>query len=236
MAIAAHELRTPLSPLKLQLQLLHTCISRESAGGSAEKAKQQVLRQFASADRQVDRLIHLVSDLMEVSQLDRQVKLELSSFDMGELAREVIERFRVSGDVTVPIRLDVPGPVLGSWDRERMERVIENLVSNAIKYGASKPVDVAVVEDRGRVRVTVRDYGIGISEKYQNQIFDRFVRAISLKQYGGLGLGLYIAREIVRAHGGVIDVVSRLGGGATFTVELPIRVEIPDARLASPVR
>jgi len=112
--------------------------------------------------------------------------------------------------------------VTGSWDPLRMEQIITNLLSNALKYGAGKPVDVVVQRDGGTARVLVRDRGIGIDPDARERIFGRFERAVSSRHYGGLGLGLFLARRIVEAHGGRIAVDSAPGEGATFAIELPI--------------
>ena len=119
--------------------------------------------------------------------------------------------------------LDVSAPdlVLGRWDRSRLEQVITNMITNALKYGAGKPVDVIVDAVGSQARLAVRDQGVGIAPDDQQRIFDRFERASSTRSFGGIGLGLWIVREIVRAHEGEVRVESELGAGATFTVELP---------------
>ena len=111
--------------------------------------------------------------------------------------------------------------MVGRWDRARMEQVVANLLGNAIKYGSGGPIDVELRAHEGQARLVVRDVGIGIAEDRVGSIFGRFERAVSSRNYGGLGLGLYIVRRIVEAHGGQALVVSRLGKGSTFTVELP---------------
>lgn len=223
MAIAAHELRTPLTPLKLQLQMLQRLLAAES-DPSARGARKDLLRLFESADRQVDRLTRLVNDLLDLSRLGRgRISLDREDVDLSELAREVAERYRADwtrAGSTVVVK--AARPVRGSFDRQRVEQVVVNLLANAVKYGAGRPVDVVVAEQEGRATLTVRDRGIGISEEDQARIFERFARAVSVKHFGGFGLGLYICREIVRAHAGAIRVESRLGEGATFVIELPL--------------
>jgi len=119
----------------------------------------------------------------------------------------------------VELRADEPIP--DQWDRARIEQVIVNLLANAIKFGAGKPIRVTVSAQEDRARVRVRDQGIGIPPDRLGGIFDRFERAVSSRQFGGLGLGLFIARGIVEAHGGTISVESRPDEGTTFTVEMP---------------
>jgi signal transduction histidine kinase len=121
------------------------------------------------------------------------------------------------------IVLSSAGPVRGIWDRLRMEQVFMNLLSNALKYGAGHPVEVRVVADENTATVEISDRGTGIPEPDLERIFDRFERASSLRHYGGLGLGLYVSREIVRGHAGSVHAANRPGGGATFTVRLPMQ-------------
>jgi signal transduction histidine kinase len=112
-------------------------------------------------------------------------------------------------------------PVLGRWDRLRLEQVVANLLSNAAKFGQGKPVQIAVEQTADTARLVVEDHGIGIPPEYLSHIFERFERAVSPRQYGGLGLGLYIVRAIVEAMGGTVRAQSTVGAGASFVVELP---------------
>jgi signal transduction histidine kinase len=120
-----------------------------------------------------------------------------------------------------PVSLWDGGEIVGHWDRSRVDQIVTNLIANAIKFGAGKPIEISLREEAGTARLAVRDHGIGIDPALQGQIFERFERAVSDKHYGGLGLGLYISRRIAEAHGGSIRVQSELGAGATFIVELP---------------
>ena len=131
-----------------------------------------------------------------------------------------------------------PGPVVvraephvvGRWDRERIEQAIENLVANALKYGQGKPVEIYLRTEGGEVVLQVTDHGVGIDDEHQKRIFDRFERAVSTRDFGGLGLGLWIARRVVEASGGRIAVCSAPGEGAVFTVRLPIQSSGGEAR------
>jgi signal transduction histidine kinase len=215
LAVASHELRTPLTTLKLNTQsfLLASDVIKD------EKLRFRLLK----IDRQADRLVELVNTLLDVSRLSTgEVVLERTAFDLSTLAREVTERFEEEAErsrASIAVRADVP--VTGHWDRLRLEQVVSNLVGNALKFGAGRAVQVEVAEDGGQARLTVRDQGIGIDPADHARIFERFERAVPATNYSGFGVGLWIVREFVDAHGGSIRVDSAPGRGATFVVTLP---------------
>lgn len=219
LSIASHELRTPLSALELQLGSL----LRSFRTGNLQP-QEKVVYKVTAAARQVDRLSALVAGFFDASRMnDGPFRLETEQFDLAALVHEVIDRFEVEAERTGS-RIDVHAPdnLVGQWDRTRLDQTLTNLLSNALKYGARRPVSVRVAaEGDAFVRIDVTDEGIGISEENLERIFDRFERAVSSAHYGGLGLGLYIARQIVMSHGGVISAKSAPGKGATFTVRLP---------------
>lgn len=203
---ASHELNTPLAAVKLQLgRLLRH-----------PPAPELMLERLGMVDKQVDRLTVLVNELLDVSRLRAgRFELQRDELDLAELARDIAERLD-------PGRLQLElTEVRGHWDRSRLEQVITNLMSNALKYGEGKPVEVSLVAD-GEAVLTVRDHGIGIAADDQARIFDRFERAVSGQRFSGLGLGLWISRRIVEAHDGTISVESREGSGSTFTLRLPM--------------
>ncbi len=217
LAIASHELRTPVGALLLQVQALLRYIKK----GASDFAR--VRLGLESADRQARRLARLVNDLLDFSTVSAsKAKLEISEVDLGALVRESVAHFQdqqLTDNSEVTVQVDHPGN--GFWDRHRLERVVDNLLSNALKYGRGKPISVVVGGDSTRALLTVSDRGIGIDAEHHSRIFSRFERAASGRNYGGFGLGLWIAREIVIAHGGAIRVESRLGQGAVFIVDLP---------------
>ncbi|HEX2569309.1 MAG TPA: PAS domain S-box protein [Polyangia bacterium] len=224
LSVASHELRTPLTALGLQLEGLQKLLTRgEDADG------QRLAKRVDMAIRQSRRLGTLVEGLLHVSRLAfGQLQIELQTFDLRELIRETVDRFgEVASRAQCEIRLQLGDEVVGTWDRSRLDQVLMNLLSNAIKYGPGSPVEVGLEANDRWVAITVRDRGIGVPEADQERIFGRFERAVSVRHYGGLGLGLYIARQIVEAHGGSIDVRSAAGAGATFVVRLP-RVTRPN--------
>jgi PAS domain S-box-containing protein len=216
LSVASHELKTPLTSLRLQ----HTLIERAVSDGAVEKTR---TRMSASA-RQVDRLAALVDSLLDVSRLSMgKLALELSEVDLAQVVKDGLERLEaVFAQAGCEVRLEVGGEVRGYWDGSRLEQVVVNLLSNAAKYGAGRPVIIQVDADEGHARLRVRDEGIGISAEALTRLFGRFERGVSERHYGGLGLGLYISRQIVEAMGGRIHVESEQGQGALFTVRLPL--------------
>jgi two-component system sensor kinase FixL len=229
LSIASHELRTPVTALQLQLQLL-----QRSAGRSPEGIPGSLATKLVALERQCRRIAVLVNELLDVSRLRLgRLELRLEELDLVEVAHETVSHLKEEG-VRLGSTLEVlnEGPARGRWDRVRIEQVITNLLSNAIKFGRGKPIVVGVGGDGERARVQVRDQGIGIEPEDQARIFRRFERAVPTQHFGGLGLGLYIAREIVEAHGGTISVASEPGSGTTFTIELPL--EPPASRPQPP--
>jgi signal transduction histidine kinase len=219
--VAAHELRTPTTSLKLNVQSLLRGARRDED----HALPPSVLAKLENVDRNAGRLAALVNELLDVTRLHSgRLRLELEQVDLCGLVQEVVTRFELpSQQAQSPILLHTPCPTPGTWDRLRLEQVVTNLLSNALKYGAGKPVHLCVEADAEHARLVVRDEGIGISPESLPRLFGRFERAVSERHYGGLGLGLYITRQIVEALGGTVGVRSTPGAGATFTVELPRR-------------
>ena len=218
-SIAAHELRGPLCAVRLCLQSL-----QRSRVALAPKA----IRMLEIMIKEERRVARLIDDLLDLGRIrSGQLGLELSSFDLGDLVREVGAQLKAQmSDTGSDLTFDVRGPVVGHWDRSRLNQVVTNLVANAFKYGQGRPVIVRVGGDneRGRARLEVTDNGPGIPPEFHGRIFEPFKRAVSAGQNDGLGLGLYIVRSIVQQLGGAVHVDSRPGAGATFVVELPLQV------------
>ncbi|HET9449790.1 MAG TPA: ATP-binding protein, partial [Aggregicoccus sp.] len=250
LSVASHELHTPLTPLQLQLQVLQRSLS------SGDGALHTLAPRMEKAVGQVRRLSRLVDDLLDVSRIVAgKLPLRTEEVDLLQLTDEVVERFShqaaQAGSSVRVHRLEegtgvAEGTVKGRWDRLRLEQVLTNLLTNALKYGQGRPVDVEVGSAEGYALWRIRDRGIGIAPEALGRIFGRFERAVSARAYGGLGLGLYISQQIVRAHGGRIEVQSRVGQGSVFSAHLPLQeplrppavsgapapgeAELPDAR------
>jgi two-component system, chemotaxis family, CheB/CheR fusion protein len=215
LAIAAHELRTPLSTLSLQLQTL--------AGPRGVDLNDAVVAgKIARAIRQTRRLASLIDSLLEVSRITAgRLKLHRERTDLGGVIGDVAARFRGAAEAegcTLTVRAE--GPVTGTWDPARLDQVVTNLLQNAIRYAPGAPIELSVEGDQRWVRLAVRDHGPGIPPERRVRVFDRFEKGGARSQEG-LGLGLYITRQIVEAHGGAIGVLGELDGGTTFVVQLP---------------
>ncbi len=224
LSVASHELTTPLTPLLLKLQQL-----RREAEGTApgQQPRARALQGLGVVAAQVRRLSTLTHNLLDVSRVSEgRLRLECAPVDLAEVVREVCgELAPQAARAGAALQVHAPSSVPGHWDRLRLEQVVTNLVSNALKYGAGKPVRVALRTEgegeSGSAVLQVEDEGIGIAPEQLQHIFEKFQRAVTDTRYSGLGLGLYIVRQIVQAHGGRIDVASTPGVGTTFTVRLP---------------
>ncbi len=246
LAIASHELRAPVGIVQLQVGILRRAATdtvneltamRERMGTTAAgmtamrermgttAADLNIMRdRMGRIERHTRQLSRLIEQLLDVTHMQRQgaMPLKLEDTDLAELTREAVGSLRDEIERSgSDVKLEASGPVSGRWDPLRIEQVIGNLLLNASKFGAGKPITVSVEGDPDQARVVVTDHGIGISSSDHARIFERFERAVAAGGVLGLGLGLYIARQIVEAHGGRIQIQSAIGEGSTFTVELP---------------
>jgi signal transduction histidine kinase len=217
LSVASHELKTPLTPLRLKLHTLRQSARRGAVDPDA------LLAHLDIAERQVSRLSRLTDSLLDVSRIGAgKLELDWEDVDLSELVREVVSRFEPqAAKAGCLVTVSASRPVIGRWDRLRLDQVVTNLLSNALKYGAGKPIELSVSEQAGHALLLVRDHGIGIEPGNLSRIFERFERAVSERHYGGLGLGLYITRQIVEALGGTVQAQSTPGEGSTFIVSLP---------------
>ncbi|WP_240360251.1 PAS domain-containing sensor histidine kinase [Pyxidicoccus caerfyrddinensis] len=232
LSVASHELKTPLTSLGLRLHALSRAIDADPDSAVSRRHGREV----AAMKRQVTRLAELIDGLLDVSRISTgRLRIHREPVDLAALVQEMVARFVPEAERSGS-ELDVrpSAPCVGSWDRLRMEQVVSNLLSNALKYGAGRPVHVHVEEVDGRARLWVRDEGIGIDAAAHARIFQKFERAVSERHYGGLGLGLYVVRTLVEAMEGTIRVESQPGEGATFIVDLPLQpAEAPVQALQS---
>ena len=220
LSVASHELRTPLSALQLQIQMLLLPPRRSP---QAVLSREQMKPKLEKAFKQIERLTRLIDELMDVSRITAgRLRLELGEIDLTAVIRDVVGRLGGEASrVHSSIKVSAVTPVVGMWDLIRVEQVVTNLLTNAFKFGGGKPIEITV-EERGSIgRLVVVDHGIGIAPEDLERIFRRYEQATSSRPVGGLGLGLYIARQIIEAHGGTIRVESQPGTGSTFTVDLP---------------
>jgi len=221
-SICSHELKTPVTSMKLQFQMAERQLKKNDA---RVYSKDAVERRTKITIKQLDRMNNLIEDMLDVSRLATgRLQFNLEVIDLCILTAEIVERFS-DQFVVLGVRIDFESCVHSVdifGDRYRIEQVISNLLSNAMKYGAGKPIQVKVSTDKSHAFLTVTDQGIGISKENLERIFNRFERAISAANISGLGLGLYISQQIVEAHGGRIWAESIPNQGSIFTVELPL--------------
>jgi two-component system, sensor histidine kinase and response regulator len=216
LSVAAHELRNPLNALQLQLVGLY----RAAQQADDTLSRTWVADRLGQATEDVATLVRLVHNLLDVARISSgRFDVEPEDLDFGDVIRAVVRRF---GQTLTAGRLALEVPaVSGRSDRLRLEQVVTNLVSNAIKFGGEKPIEIALRADADRAYFSVTDHGIGIDPDRQAELFARFARVVPRREYGGFGLGLWITRETVRAMGGEIWLTSTPGEGSTFSVSLP---------------
>jgi two-component system, OmpR family, sensor kinase len=216
LAIATHELRNPLTPILLGLQLIR----------AAEKSKAgaKLMHELDRLERQIKHFVARTNTLLEVAQITSgKFHLDPSKLNLSELIAEVVNDYTPlavrSGS---ELSLNVQNDVIAILDRTAVSGIVENLLSNAIKYGQGKPIEIALTATAEMARITVRDNGIGIDEKDQARIFERFERAVGRQVQSGFGIGLWLSRSFVELMGGSITVFGEPGAGSVFTVSLPL--------------
>jgi signal transduction histidine kinase len=215
LSVAGHELRTPLSTLLLQTQVMVD---------ARDELPPRVQERLAPVHRSLHRLIRLAEDVLDVSRMRagrlgiEPEPLELVAF-VRDVAARTVEAWHRS---KYELRFEASGPIEGRWDPVRLEQIVVNLITNACKYGQGNPIHMLVHTCSDGAEIVVRDHGIGVAPSDQARIFERFERSVEERRYSGLGLGLWIARELARLHGGTISVRSEMGQGAEFSVRLPL--------------
>lgn len=221
LSIASHELKTPLTATLLKIQVaLHNIRNTSLANFSVQNLMDMLL----SSEQQTQRLAKMIGDLLNVSLMQTgRLELERENADLSIITTDVIKGLiEKARKENIDIRLTSTGAVNGKFDKMRIEQVLINLLTNAMKYGKQKPIDVKVEKTNSTGKVTITDYGIGITEKQKEKIFLLFERGVRDGQKNGLGVGLYITNQIVKAHKGKLHLESKEGKGSTFCLELPL--------------
>lgn len=220
MSLVAHELRTPLNTLFLETQMRSLQIKR---GNEAAFAPAQMEAMVQRDERQIKSMIRLIDDMLDVSRM-RSGKLSIrpAKVELMHLLERVVSDLSLQAATTgSTLTLQPHAPVDGCWDEFRVEQVIVNLLTNALRYGGGQPVDVSVSREGELVRIDVRDGGKGISPSDLERIFEPYERGARNGEPKGLGLGLYISRQLAMSHGGELRVTSKQGEGSTFSLVLP---------------
>jgi signal transduction histidine kinase len=223
-ATVAHELRNPIAPLMFQIRLSIDRAEQMDRSGEvvpAEWARGQLRR----IEQRLHRFLETLDRLLDVSRLSSgRIDLEFEPVDLSEVVRDVAGSFEAELAVArCELRVTTPGPIVGWWDRLRVDQICRNLLSNAIRFGAGRPIHVTVEADDSDATLIVRDYGVGIPAHKQDVIFERFERGPENSRSGGFGIGLWVVRNLCAAMGGSVSVKSAVGFGSTFAVSLPRR-------------
>jgi signal transduction histidine kinase len=212
----------------LQLQL-------DTLGQRQDPSGQRAATKLQRAARSSERLSHLVEALLDVSRIATgRFTLKLEETELVDCVSRVIDAMGPSAEqARCEVTVDAPEPIVGMWDPLRIEQALTNLLVNAIKYGAGRPVRISVRRTGAEALLEVRDHGPGIPESELGRIFQRFERAASIRNYGGLGLGLYLIQAITEAHGGTVTAANAPDGGARFRIALPLRPTVAVADVPS---
>lgn len=225
-AVAAHELRNPMTPILGQIELL---LSAVRAGRCSPAQVEQRLERIEYAVRHY---LQRATTLLNVSRITSgQFRLKLEPLDLARRLRDVAGTFAEAAEhAGVPITVSAPDNLPGIWDGLALEQIIDNLVSNALKYGGRTPVELSLDACEKRVRLQVRDHGSGIAPNDRERVFQRFEQAVGHGDQGsGFGIGLWVVGQLAEAMGGRVVVDDAPGGGALFTVTLPRQVKEPSA-------
>ncbi len=220
-SIASHELKNPLTVFQSYIELLTRRMAQLAPQVGASDDFKMLTR---CAQAACARMRMCINTLLDTSRINEgRLTMELENADLCGIVTDQVEQLRQQSLPGPPcsITLDLPGPTLLYCDRVQVNHLVANLLSNAMKYGQGKPVEVTVRTEKGRVKLTVRDHGIGISSENQKRIFGRFERAVTSARFEGTGLGLWIVVQIARAHDGTVGVTSSPNEGTTFTVDFP---------------
>ena len=231
MSIASHELKTPLSSLKFQTQFRQRILQKNDPSVFSVERLQKM---FNDDEKQIDRITHLIDDMLDVSRISSgKLSMNFEKFDLGELVHDIVERnselLAAAGCQTT---IEVSQPTIGNWDRFRIEQVVTNFLTNGLRYGPEKPIEIKIYVEAEHAVLVVKDHGMGIADEDLKRIFQRFER-VKGSSMSGLGLGLYIVSQIIESHHGSIKVESVLGEGSSFMIKLPLNSDYTVEPLAS---
>jgi signal transduction histidine kinase len=220
MTVASHELRTPLTPLKMEIFLVRELVQ------AGQTSREKIMSILDNANKHLNHIVALIDDLLDVGRIgEEHYKYNFSRFNIDELVLNTVEKFepvfRANG---CKINLSIQPSIQVNWDAQRIEQVLANCLSNSVKFSNQAVIDVKLFAEGSYVIFSIKDNGIGISEEFQKKMFNKFERGVSSQSYGGLGLGLYIVHQIIKAHGGVTRVNSSPGQGAEFIFQVPPNV------------
>lgn len=220
-SMVAHELKTPITSLQLVLELLVHLVKREHSPDEITKIRHLLERSLFQSKR----LMTIINDLLDVSRIAAgKLRVTPQTMDLEEMLQNLLDNLQEDFEAAgCKVTLEIKNPAKGIWDKARLEQVMINLLTNAMKFGRYKPIHITLSRKNKTATIQVRDFGIGVSEEFKQKIFQRFERAETVAHFKGSGLGLWITRQIVEAHGGRIWVESQHGKGSTFIVELPIQ-------------
>ena len=218
-AIAAHELRNPMTPILGYVEHILSVGRRPES--ECPEAIIVALERLAGL---IGEYIKRATTLLDISRITAgKLRAELSVVDLSGMMRQAVHRHRAGAERSgCRLEPSIEGEVSGLLDQLAVEQIADNLLSNAVKYGAGEPIEVSLVRNGTKAQLTVQDHGIGISEEDRARIFGAFERAVTRREQGGFGIGLWVVRQLVDAMQGEIHVTSRPAEGSTFTVTLPL--------------
>lgn len=217
MTVASHELRTPLTPLKMEIFLVKELVL------AGQASKEKIISLLDNASKHLNHIVGLIDDLLDVGRIgEEHYQYEFSHFNLDTLIRGIVEKFEPVFKMNAcSVHMNIQPEVRVHWDAQRIEQVVANCLSNSVKFSNQAIIEVNLRTEGEYAIFSVKDNGIGISEEFQKKMFNKFERGVSNKNYGGLGLGLYIVHQIITAHGGTVRVNSNPGQGAEFIFQVP---------------
>ena len=220
-SVASHELRTPITSLKMRIDLLALMLERGKFSKEVNDVLQPIINELLPDVKNFTKLIEALLDISKIG--DKEITLFKEVCDISSIIRDEASKLKpIFESNQTDLMIDIHDGIKGSCDQTRIRQMINNLLTNALKFGNKKPVSLIMRGDGLKLSLLVKDHGIGISDKDYLRIFKPFERAVSDQYFGGLGLGLYITERIVKSHGGKIEVESKPGEGTTFKVEIPL--------------